>query len=85
VIGGETQLISTIEIGKRLRTLRNEKGLTLQRVSDDTGLGVSALTMYEIGQRVPRDEAKIILADYYKVSINDLFFAQNFTNRESTH
>lgn len=78
-------MISTMEIGQRLRTLRTRCGYTLQRVSDDTGLGVSALTMYELGQRMPRDEAKIILADYYKVSINDLFFAQGFTNRESAH
>lgn len=72
-------MISTMEIGQRLRALRTKCGCTLQRVSDDTGLGVSALTMYELGQRMPRDEAKIILSDYYKVSINDLFFAQNFT------
>ena len=75
-------MISTLEIGQRLRALRTKYGHTLQKVSDDTGLGVSALTMYELGQRVPRDEAKIILADYYKVSINDLFFAQNFTIRD---
>ena len=73
-------MVSTIEIGQRLRKLRGER--TLQKVSDDTGLGVSALTMYELGQRMPRDEAKIILAEYYDVSIEALFFAQDFTIRE---
>jgi transcriptional regulator with XRE-family HTH domain len=73
-------VISTIEVGKRLRTLRGNK--TLQTVSNDTGLGLSALTMYELGNRMPRDEAKIALADYYNVSIDELFFAQNFTKRE---
>ena len=73
-------MLDMIEVGKRLRELRG--GKTLQAVSDETGLGVSALTMYELGQRTPRDEAKIALADYYGVSIEDLFFAQNFTKRE---
>ena len=73
-------MVSTMEIGQRLRTLRGEK--TLQKVSDDTGLGISALTMYELGQRMPRDEAKIVLANYYNVSIEALFYAHGFTNSE---
>lgn len=74
-------MINTIEVGKRLRILRGER--TLQKVSDDTGLGVSALTMYELGKRMPRDEAKIALANYYGVSIADLFFADSFSTSRS--
>lgn len=55
----------------------------MQKVSDDTGLGVSALTMYELGKRMPRDEAKIALANYYGVSIADLFFADSFSTSRS--
>lgn len=73
-------MVSTLEIGKRLKALRGCK--TLQKVSDDTGLGVSALAMYEIGKRMPRDEAKIVLADYYGMTIDALFFAQDFTKSE---
>lgn len=70
-------MVSTIEIGKRLRQLRGER--TLEKVSQDTGLGISALTMYELGNRMPRDEAKLILARYYNVSVEKLFFTPNFT------
>ncbi len=73
-------MVSTVEIGKRLRRLRGEK--TLQNVSDATGLGVSALTMYELGQRMPRDEAKLALACYYGLTIDELFFNPDFTKRE---
>lgn len=73
-------MLDTSEIGKRLRLLRKDR--TLQEVSNDTGLGMSALTMYELGQRMPRDEAKLILSNYYNVTIDDLFFNQNFTIRE---
>lgn len=69
-------MINTTEVGKRLRELRGSR--TLRKVSDDTGLGVSALTMYELGKRMPRDEAKIVLSNYYSVSIDDLFFAKSF-------
>lgn len=73
-------MISTEEIGKRLRKLRGSR--TLQQVSDATGLGLSAITMYELGQRMPRDEAKLALASYYEVTIDDLFFNPNFTISE---
>lgn len=73
-------MLDTMEVGRRLRSLRGAK--TLQTVSNETGLGVSALTMYELGQRMPRDEAKIILSEYYGMSIDTLFFAQDFTNSE---
>lgn len=35
---------------------------------------VSALQMYENGQRTPKDEIKIRLANYYGVSVQYLFF-----------
>lgn len=59
-------------IGARLRTLRGDR--TLEEVADKTNVGRSALNMYELGLRMPRDEAKIKLATYYDVSVDDLFF-----------
>lgn len=67
-------MVGTDIIGMRLRKLRGEK--SREEVSKATGIGVSALTNYECGIRVPRDEAKFILASYYKVSVDDLFFSQ---------
>ena len=58
--------------GERLRALRGSR--TLETVSNDTGIGRSALNMYELGLRIPRDEAKITLAEYYGVSVEDIFF-----------
>ena len=61
-------------IGMRLRNLRGNK--SREEVSSATGIGISALTNYECGLRVPRDEAKFALASYYGVSVDDLFFSQ---------
>ena len=59
-------------IGQRLRSLRGVK--TLDEVSNATGIGRSALNMYELGYRTPRDEAKIALAAYYSKSVEEIFF-----------
>ena len=66
-------------IGKKLRELRGTK--TIQEVSQDTGIGITALSNYENGYRVPRDETKFVLAKYYNVNLEDLFFSQYSTIR----
>ncbi len=60
------------ENGKRLVSLRGEK--TREEVAFANGISVSALTMYELGQRNPRDEVKVSLAHYYGVLVSDIFF-----------
>ena len=43
-------------------------------VANAVGISVSAIAMYENGKRVPRDEIKIRLADYYGTTVQQLFF-----------
>ncbi|SMO33501.1 helix-turn-helix domain-containing protein [Melghirimyces algeriensis] len=43
-------------------------------VAKALGISVSALQMYENGQRIPRDRIKVKLARYYGVSIEYLFY-----------
>lgn len=59
-------------IGARLRKLRGER--TILQVASDCGISDAALGMYEKGQRTPRDNIKIVLARYYKRSVQSLFF-----------
>lgn len=59
-------------IGKRLRTLRNDK--TLREVAEACEITTSALANYEAGTRIPRDEVKVRLASYYSTSVQELFF-----------
>ena len=58
--------------GKVLIDLRGEK--TREKVANDIGISQSALGMYELELRVPRDDIKIKLADYYGKSVQDIFF-----------
>lgn len=61
------------KIAERLRELRGYKPRRV--VAGDLGISESALTAYESGLRVPRDEVKIKLADYYDTSVETIFFA----------
>ena len=60
------------KIGKRLVALRGDK--TQSKVANDIGISVSALAMYESGTRIPRDNIKIRLAEYYSKPITTIFF-----------
>ena len=59
-------------IGVRLIALRGEKSRT--EVAEKVGVSVSALQMYENGERIPRDEIKIRLANYYNQTVESIFF-----------
>lgn len=73
--------MNVIENGKRLRQLRGEKPANV--VADAVGISESALLMYERGERNPRDEIKIALANYYRVGIGVIFYPEHFTNSEA--
>lgn len=60
------------KIGTRLISLRNE--VPRDKVASDLGISVSALAMYEQGNRIPRDEIKLKLAQYYEKTVQDIFF-----------
>ena len=63
-------------IGDNLRELRKAKGKTVAAVAKDLGITSSALSQYENNVRVPRDNIKIAIADYYKKPIQKIFFAK---------
>lgn len=61
-----------MDLGKKLKDLRRDRPREV--VAAAVGVSSSALGMYECGKRIPRDETKRKLADYYGVSIQQLFF-----------
>lgn len=58
--------------GAKLKELRGNK--TQQEAAEGIGIMKSALAMYERDERVPRDEVKVRIANYYGVSVMFLFF-----------
>ena len=61
--------------GEILRELRTAKKKTVSAVATDIGITPSALSNYENDLRVPRDDIKIAISNYYKKPIQKIFFA----------
>ncbi len=59
--------------GERLRTLRGIR--TRVGVAAEIGCSVSAMAAYESGERVPRDEIKCRIADYYGTTVQDIWYS----------
>lgn len=72
-------MIDAKEIGRRLRYLRDENDLTAIEICRRTGIAQSAYSNYETGLRVPRDENKVKLARMYGLTVDTIFFNENFT------
>ena len=64
------------KIGAFLAELRKKKGKSQAEAARDLGISTAALSMYEMGERVPRDNIKIRIADYYKKSVGTIFFSK---------
>lgn len=68
------KVLNAKEIGERLVKLR---GTTpREAVAKAIGISVSAISMYENGERIPRDAIKIKLAEFYGKSVQEIFFDQ---------
>jgi transcriptional regulator with XRE-family HTH domain len=62
-------------IGPRLRTLRRDKGLTLEALAATTGISMSTLSRLESGGRRPTLDLLIPLARAYRVAFDQLVAA----------
>lgn len=60
-------------IGERLVNLRGKR--TQEEVARALNISVSTLSMYERGERIPRDNIKIRISEYYNYPIHKIFFA----------
>lgn len=61
------------KIGERLIEARGDK--SQNEVVEAVNISPSALSMYENGERIPRDDIKERLASYYKTTVQELFYA----------
>lgn len=61
-----------IKTGQTLKDLRGER--SQEEVATAVGITQVALSMYERGDRTPRDDVKIRLANYFKTDVATLFF-----------
>lgn len=59
-------------VGEKLKTARGSR--SQREVANALGISVSALSMYETEERLPRDALKVRMAAYYNTTVGYLFF-----------
>ena len=71
--GIEASVEAAVEgAGRRLRAVRNQRGMTLTAVAGQTGISKSTLSRLENGQRRPTLELLLALSVAYRVPLDDL-------------
>ena len=60
------------KIARILVDLRGSKSRA--EVAAALNLSVSAVAMYDNGDRIPRDETKLKIAEYYGKSVEEIFY-----------
>lgn len=61
-------------VGKRIKNLRQEKKMSQQELADAINVACSTVSMYEKGERIPRDQIKLAIANLFGVTVDYLFF-----------
>lgn len=64
-----------MSFGKKLRELRGAR--TKEEVAIAIKVTTSSYSKYEREERVPRDEVKIRIAEYYGKTVQEIFFTPN--------
>lgn len=64
-----------IRIGTKIRALRGKE--SQQSLAGKLKISKSALAMYERGERIPRDEVKMRIAQHFNASLEEIFFTPN--------
>lgn len=67
-------------IGDTIKLLREERRLSQQQLADILQVARSTISMYESGSRIPDDDTKDMICDYFNVDMNYLFGKTNTRN-----
>lgn len=61
-------------VGERIKNLRQEKKMSQQEFAEAINVACSTVSMYENGERIPRDQIKLAIANLFGVTVDYLFF-----------
>lgn len=66
------------KFAERLKSLRQEKGLTLEQLAKEINMSYAAISRWESKQRIPNIEALIVIAKYFNISADYLLGLTDF-------
>lgn len=64
--------------GERLKELREDKGLIQEELAKELSVTKDTLSRYERGLFLPDDDTKMVICDYFDVSLDYLMGRDNF-------
>ncbi|MDD5687316.1 MAG: helix-turn-helix transcriptional regulator [Elusimicrobia bacterium] len=69
-----------LSIGKKIREIRNLKGITLEELAEKVGRDWSFLSQIERGKSVPSIKTLYLICNALSISLSDLFQAHKSTS-----
>lgn len=83
VLSGEVRVIvDKKRIGQRIRRLRELSDLSKRKMAKMIGVSYSSMCQYEYGLRLPSDEVKVRIANLFHVSVEVIFFEDEYHENE---
>ncbi len=67
-------------LSKRIKLLREEQSLNQSQLAEKLNIAVSSISQYESGDRIPSDDIKIKIANYFDVSLDFLMGLSEIRN-----
>lgn len=75
--------MGNMEFSRKVKELREKKGLTMEKLANELGVRKSRVNMWENNGTVPRQDVLIQLAKYFGVSSDVLLGIEYFSNTSS--
>lgn len=75
--------MDNISIGNHLKELRGSR--SKEEIAYRMGISVTSVCLYESGKRMPRDEVKIKMADFYGLTVQELFFPDQGKDKKKSN
>lgn len=75
--------MGNMEFSRKVKELREKKGLTMEKLANELGVSKSRVNMWENNGTVPRQDVLIQLAKYFGVSSDVLLGIEYFSNTSS--
>lgn len=64
--------MNSVEIGKFIKQLREEKGLSQEQLAEATNVSRSVIGKLEVGERIPTTDYLHILSEFFEISTDEL-------------
>ena len=64
-----------MNIGKKIKELRKQRGITQEQLAESIGISFQAVSKWETGSSVPDVETMVKISELYGITVNDIVHA----------